>query len=267
MEGVMIHVEFLGVPGSGKTTLQRHSIAALNREGHRAWDEEVAMYEGMRHHFGGRAGTLLGYMPYYPVKKTLLRILCQTSGIKQQSFREFLVDYPVFAANILQTINEQESASRRAQLLGWISDLITKFEIARQELSVDEMVLFDEGFCNRAMSLHGITNDESELQMLNQYLKHMPKQDHVILVETDLEMCLTRLKEREEVPYWFRGQDHGVRLRTIKKLDEQIEIICNAVVNRGVPVHQVSGTCEISFSVDTILESLTLDAYFTDSIR
>lgn len=253
----MIHIEFLGVPGSGKTTLQDRSVPALNRAGYRAWDEEVAMYEGVRRQYGGYSAAILGVLPYYPFRKTLLRMLDQASGTRSRSFREFLVAHPDLASNIHQSLDMEPTAARRSQLQTWFYRLITRFEIANRALPADELVLFDEGFCSRALSLYGVTDDEAELKRLHQYLEQMPKQDHIIVVDTDPERCLTRLTARDEIPYWFKGQDKSERLGTLTEMDEQIERICDTVANRDISLHRISGLGDVASSVDAIVEKLT----------
>lgn len=253
----MIHVEFLGIPGSGKTTLQNRSVPALNRAAYRAWDEEEAMYEGLRRQYGGYSAAILGVLPYYPFRKTLLRMLDQASGTRSRIFREFLVAHPDLASNILQSLDMEPTTARRNQLQTWFYRLITRFELASRALPADELVLFDEGFCSRAFSLYGVSDDETERERLHQYLEQMPKQDHIIVVETDPERCLSRLTAREQVPYWFQGQDQAESLRTLKEISEQIERICDTVAKRDISLHRISGAGGVASSVDAIVETLT----------
>lgn len=188
----MRHVEFLGVPGSGTTTL----AAALAHVSPSTSSLEDAVLASVR------AGA----------DDQLTRIVARlskngTAAIWRKAFARSTDRFS--ALNRFLTVSpetlEAVLAAQRARIgrdqgqgrsLGWILNLMAGFQLAEEHLGEHEALMIDEGFAQRSIALCGFGFTEDDHPLLERYLHSMPQPDAVIIVDTPIEVCETRLDSR-----------------------------------------------------------------------
>ncbi|MGA7097800.1 MAG: hypothetical protein WB245_09560, partial [Acidimicrobiia bacterium] len=125
--------------------------------------------------------------------------------------------------------------------LGWILNLMAAFQLAGEHLGEDEVLMIDEGFAQRSIALCGFGFTDDDRPLLERYLRSMPQPDAVILVDTPLEVCESRLNARG----WSeRVAEMGVadRRRFLDQTASVVKTVIAYLENTTTELVRVDGT-------------------------
>ncbi len=233
----MKHVEFLGVPGSGTTTL----AAELARVSASTTTLENAVLASIR--VGGddqltrvaarlsRSGTSAVW------RKAFARSTDRFSALNR-----FLTVSPETLEAVLGAQRARISRDQgQGRSLGWILNLMAGFQLAGEHLGEDEVLMIDEGFAQRSIALCGFGFTEDDRPLLDRYLRSMPQPDAVIIVDTPLEVCESRLDSRgwsERVA----GMDVGDRRRFLDQTAAVVKTVTAYFEGTTTELVRVDGT-------------------------
>ncbi|MEX1124494.1 MAG: hypothetical protein WEE53_02400 [Acidimicrobiia bacterium] len=184
-------VEFLGPPGSGKTSLARELTRSL--PGATDLEEAVRSAVGA----GGEDGMARVVARLSRSSSSRLwRASYARSTDRFSALARFLEANPLALETVLAAQRTRVERDRgQDMVLGWVLNLMARYRLATEWAQRDWLVL-DEGFYQRGVALfsHGFVPED--LPLLTAYLTSIPQPDLVVAVDTPLEICEDRLNQR-----------------------------------------------------------------------
>lgn len=249
----MKHVEFLGIPGAGKSTLCDHLVESLQTDGRDAYDIKEAAYLGLARKTGFLyINQSTGRLPARASKRVLTLINKYTS-LEQEYLRQFLIKHPDLMALIFSHISANAPTADRKELYTkWFCKTISRYELANQHLTDDELLLFDEGFANRSLTLfyHQAEISESDVE---EYASQIPRPDVLVLPEVEPEIACDRMAQRKKgFPPAYSEVDRKTRLEILRQNQGLVDTTAEVLEHRGCEIHRVDNTQELQLVTSTI---------------
>lgn len=249
----MIHVEFMGIPGSGKTTLQQELLSLLKDRGEPAFDAEQAYYESIRREISGVPSKILGLIPHYPVRKNILRGYGSLMNLNCKAYTRFLVENPELASIVFSTINEQKLNRPPEKTAWYFYRLFSQYMYSKNHLSSGEYFIIDEGFCNRANTLFASHTSLASSSTISTYATVIPQPDIVYYIKSDLNVCLDRLRNRHG-GFPSRIQEHSDvdKIDYLSNHQQCIEEMLRILKKSGCTICKVENSNSIDAAVEKI---------------
>jgi adenylate kinase len=186
-------VEFLGVPGTGKTTLT--SMVVQNMQ---AWGVQSLSVIGAIRVYAAR--TLRGrlicrFVPGSLQRPALWRVY---SWFRPLYRLQFAGEHPEFWRYVARSQQERPIPQEHRQLI-WrhFGDVVASYQFLSRQMRPGETLVYDEGFTHRVVNLYVSEQEQPEPDRIVQYLAQAPTSDLVILVHAPLSICVQRV--------WTRG--------------------------------------------------------------
>lgn len=243
-------VEFLGPPGSGKTSLARELIRSLPN----TIDLEEAVRLAVK--TGGEDGlTRAAARLSRSSSSRIWRTSYARSTDRFAGLARFIAANPRTLETALAAQRIRAERDRdQAMVLGWVLNLMARYQLAIEWGGQDWLVL-DEGFCQRGVALfsHGFIDDD--LPSLTAYLTSNPRPDLVVVIETPIETCAERLDQRgwsERVADLAEAERHdflSAAVSVTEAISDHLESTHSSVV-------RVDGTTPIPDSLLTVAATL-----------
>ena len=256
----MLHIEFMGIPGCGKSALLSRLIISLNPTQYKCYIAEDALLLALSKTKEGRFLTpLLKFIPFRLTRKkahAVFRIL----GIHGTAQCRFIAQ----RANAMQAILESAlfaklSSTERALALARFFETASMYQLIHEKLNAHFPVMFDEGFLQRTMSLFlapGIDTTHFSNNYLRSYLSNVPQPALVIWVDAVTEVCYKRMKYRRKgLPIRLQGFAKSTIVKFLNTSREHFETVSEWMIDNNKRVIRVSN--EGNF--DNILKSLNND--------
>lgn len=233
-------VEFIGVPGSGKTTIAAQVLSACGRV--------VDIHSAVR--------MALAVNGDDPLVRLSARIgwklwpaVYARSHDRFSALSRFASVRPLVAETVLAAQREKtERGCAREGNIDYLFNLFARYQLMTESKLQHDVVL-DEGFAQRGVMVFAHGFDAPDIPLLQAYLDAIPLPDLLIHVETPLEVCLRRVVARR----WDRGV-----LGVESNSNQRQEFLSNAAVlvesivkhcARTTRVVSVSGTSDPSSQV------------------
>ena len=230
-------IEFLGVPGAGKSGLVAEVIDELRVAGIDTVDMDEAVYAAMN------AETrdplirfLLRYLPS-GVRRRSFKHLAARSQDRLLALRGFLLAEPDAGIVILEALRDRRDLDPHQDLaFGWIVELMWSYQVAmKSEMASYSNIVLDEGFCNRALTLFGYRFSDEDHVRLRTYIESIPKPALVIVVTADAKRAASRATQRIRFEH-LSDDELKEYTRDVERCVDATKLL---LVERGVDVREV----------------------------
>ena len=185
-------VEFIGAPGSGKTTFLPHLKDYFIEKGYSA-DAFLDAARPMASRTG--LGKIAAAVLPAKLERFILWQIFYASTIihrkefakQHQSLMETVIPYQA---------NRPISEPDKKHVMRWFLHLTGCYQFFNKRIEKGEVVLFDEGFVHRVVQLFASENEEINYQAISEYLNLIPKPDLVVFVNASIKICQERVFSR-----------------------------------------------------------------------
>jgi hypothetical protein len=237
----MFSIEFIGLPGSGKSLLRHRAVESFLGDGLECLTSEEAILEALgRKKDDWTTRLLLRFMSRKRALDKLHAILNRSlSRIGAES--RFLEE----RGGVLQSLlNAEEfqgrSTGEKEVALARLMETAVFHQLISEEVAGSLPVFFDEGFAQRTMSLFlypGVPPGRPHTGGPDAYLDSIPLPDLLVKVEVDNQVCYSRTVHRPEgPPIRMTGMDRESALSFLEDCRLMLERSAERLSGRGVPV-------------------------------
>jgi len=234
----MSHIEFIGPPGAGKSSLYRGLIADSSYSG---WDPVAAV----RLATPDSLSLVLDRIP-----ESAVRPLCEKVWhywAMDTLYDDFLRRYPSYQ---MATETAMSSATINQAKLQWLLKLTAaKFHVASTTSTRNEQVCLDEGFYHRSLS---VARRSGWKLPAERYFESIPEPSVIVAVTAPVEVCLERQQERGSV---VRSSTY-TETEIIKQIHTLTDELCAASRDRGITVVRIRNTGDVTKTLEKLAAAL-----------
>jgi hypothetical protein len=233
-------LEFLGLPGSGKTTLYKLMLRELDARNvpYRLIERDAAKL------LAPKTRGLLTKLFRGLAARELKRPPDSISSAKYKAYAEFVRDHPGFVRFALESEQTRIKPGNSSELLlmGWVLEQMWSYQAVYKDNRVrNALMVRDHSFCQLSVSLFPY-RDLSEIELDSQiadYFAVVPAPRYLVLVRSDRAGVEERLAIRE-----FAGRMRRlapeVRKAVLDKAERCVAAGAEQLRRRGVTVFEVN---------------------------
>jgi len=189
-------IEFMGLPGSGKTTLASRLVCVLGSQGSQVFGQEEAVRLCLRRRDDGIIGNILKLFPSY-IWKPCLGVQRALPELHRFSLKNITL------IKILASVLDNNHPPQV-----WVESILyafyrqcAEYQLASEHMQTTELRVAEEGFVHRGYTLFGyFPATVSDGEALSHYVDSIPLPLILILVDVDPEECWARVQERPKPP-------------------------------------------------------------------
>ncbi len=228
-------IEFMGLPGAGKTTLFKGFLDNLrkNYPGVLAYDDAVKRSTLQRDD-----GLLRNIAKKFPPS-----VWEPLSGIRNalSELHQFSSDNVELCGHIFSSLSREEMSVQARQCIVYtFYQIFAGHQLIEQHLGSDDLVVAEEGFAQAGSMLFGYLSSRTVMtEEVARYVDLAPLGRALIWIDTPVEYCLSRLKLREELPIVLQKEHDGEILAFLRQAKDCFQDIYCHADRHGVQVYRV----------------------------
>jgi hypothetical protein len=193
-------IEFLGIPGSGKTTLAAAVVTRLQESGNPAFTLKEAVSKAMREGVGDRfVDPVMARLP-----KGLLARYSESGFIRSNAMLVSLIDFMTARPGAVAAFLEGQA--RRADyevgtdlVIRWFLQLVARYQLATSALGEADVLILDEGFAQRAVTGFAHRFSAEDHPDIDRYLGAVPRPALLVHLDVPVDVAATRVTEDGQV--------------------------------------------------------------------
>ncbi|PIE36573.1 hypothetical protein CSA56_00025 [candidate division KSB3 bacterium] len=201
----MKHIEFVGLPGSGKTTFRKECLSLLNASDIRAYNTYAVRWKAMRQILQQESGLVWQILKFASVFWEYRVLSLIWEKFRCSYILRFISNHPDLSHNAIDCAEHTrppawipQSIVCSQSLIEWFFDMVGYYQAAQDILGDDEFFLQEEGPCQHAYYLLAFYNGEFDVKRLEAYLAAVPVPDMLIAFFTAPELCEQRMNSRKK---------------------------------------------------------------------
>ena len=242
-------IEFIGIPGSGKSALMVFAREILKEIGLKALPRVEAGMVCLKRTPFGKA--VCFFTPQKHQDKALWGFLRRLLFFYKIKF--IIGNWKLTRYSIELLWNEGLSLKEKRLLLGYFFQIGSYYEYFPSRLQNGEALILSEGLAHRITSLHHPQFGQPNPFKILNYLKLLPQLNLIISVQTAFETCFARLEKRGGHKR-FQGDELKSFLITT---DKTVRIALQALKEQGYNLIELNNNGSLSSS-RKILEELLI---------
>jgi thymidylate kinase len=230
-----MHIEFYGLPGSGKTTLCEVFVAACRRLALNALDRQAAVRRCLRRRNDGLFKNALKRLPPFVWERFM------GSDFALPELQAFAGANVGLVAHVCRALSARDMPTRNRQvILGAFFKNFAESELAMRHLGPEETFVMDEGNTHRAITLYGYVPDATPASEIQAYADLIPRPDVVFWMDADPGACEDRMATRGKKPYTRPFELDALapseRMRRLEQCRHCAAVMAERLTDRGVDV-------------------------------
>lgn len=233
-------IEFMGIPGSGKSTLCKKVFTELDVNCkvdffNNAYKKSI-IDQVEKQNIG-----FIKHIRFLIINK-LLRGNYRPAALYSEVVTNYMVENGLVFTEMLTTIIDTIDPDRRPYVLKYLLNDIYKWEIIKGNNINNNLVLMDEGFVHRWMNVY-MNYDDIIASKLISFLSTIGFPSLVVNVKCDIKEAIKRMQNRKQgIPVGFKGYNRTELINRLSLMDEVGEIMVKILQNEGVTVITVNNT-------------------------
>jgi thymidylate kinase len=264
----VILIEIIGIPGSGKSTLFSLFKSGLSDQNLIVYDSEEIF---LKHEELIYPGYIIEKIRKIPssYRFYFLRILNKIFKIEASYIRKFNKKNPELIEFVFDLIKKKHIFKKHKKYLNkWTQYLFSVYEIASNFLNDKSVLLFDEGFSQKAITyFNSVYERNLNIEEFEKYIHLIPKIDIIIRLNSDKSICYERIVKRGLPKRLEEGSSEEIG-NYFDRSVVYIEKACKMLEKQGSHIIEVensensSNLENIHVSIDRLLtEILGLDIF------
>ena len=227
-------IEFIALPGAGKSTIQKLLIKQLQNNSSNQWlTADEAFYLAARKNIDTHLRMILKITPS-PIALRLIRKIVNRSQWQQEAQCVFLANYGKALSFFIDskafqysTLADREKGIRTFLYLGSLHQCMLKYG------GTGKNIVYDEGLIQKSLMFiptHERADHPDDSNNIRGYLKSIPKPDVLIFIKTSIENSLQRMHSRpdgltERLKSQNNNRIHSFLSRGMKHLDNTVSYL------------------------------------------
>jgi len=230
----MKHIELLGIPGSGKTTVASYLQSTYSQVYSLSDSFKQALFDLL---LNGRLGSIHSKIPI-----KFLEFTSRMTGVTDWCFNDFLIKNP----NVFYSIDMKrftDDIDRINSVANGLNSLIEKYNVTSQFWKKDQPVLIEEGFAHRAGSVfvHPRQKSRASMEHIKEYSKAVPMPDEILYLQIDPVTAEERMKSRKTAyPESYSSFSKDEMIHKLKQIDICLSTIVKVLTEEDTNVVRVN---------------------------
>jgi thymidylate kinase len=227
-------IEFIALPGAGKSTIQKLLMSQLREDNNNQWlTAKEAFYLMARKNIDTHLQIILKITPT-PLALPLVGKIANRSQWQHEAQCQFLANYGKSLSFFLTSKAFQYSSPvDRAKAINVFLDLGSRHQCMLEYEWGDKNIVYGEGLVQKSLMFiptHERSGHQNDSNNIYGYFKNIPKPDILIFIKTNIENSMQRMNARhdgltERLKSLDRNRIHSFLSRSMEHLENTVSYL------------------------------------------
>jgi len=230
-------IEFIGSPGSGKSTLMAVSIEFFRQKGANVisrWDARRLYAER------SLIGRLSSFVSRPGKERVVIRFYNYFRDRERRKFEQTHSDLIAYVKKSLHNRPLQAGVEER-RILHYYENMIMQYGVLTALQRAGDVLIFDEGFVHRVVQLNVSDVETPDPMQVKAYLELAPWPDLLVYIQAPPEVCQQRIRQRGQVSY-LGTLDENRLARFLANTQTVIQLAVDHIRQKGCAVIEVDNS-------------------------